>query len=193
MLWRAQVPGPAAQEGLGFPGRSGGGAPRAAPYCPSTSWPAFPGLERLLARCGTYRGFQELPTSIQAALILLSHRQHTAEPQIQDSLTLSSSQNKNKGFPLPAPRRISLAHSRQAPKCCPAPWISPAPPPAGQGALAMSSGHQHSTAPHPLLTSHLIKGRNNTLGLSAAHSAPAQTLPGRAAPPGRGDEAQMPH
>lgn len=138
------------------------------PSVPAQHGQAFLAWKDSQARHGTYRGSHELPTSMQAsrgshelptfltsmqaALLLLSHTQHTPEPQIQGSLTLSSSQLKNKGFPLPAPRRISLAHSRQAPKCCPIPWISPAPSPADQGHLAMGSGHQHSSpSPSQLL------------------------------------------
>lgn len=122
------------------------------PAVPAQHSQAFLAWKDSWARHGTYWGSHELPTfltSMQAALLLLSHTQHTPEPQIQGSLTLSSSQLKNKGFPLPAPRRISLAHSRQAPKCCP---ISPAPSPADQGHLAMGSGHQHSSpSPSQLL------------------------------------------
>lgn len=110
------------------------------PTVPARHGQAFLAWTGSWARYGTCRGSHDLPTSIQLALTLLSHRQHTSEPQTQGSLTISSTQLKSKGFPLPALRRISPAHSRQTPNSCPSPWISPAPVPADQEHLAMGSG-----------------------------------------------------
>lgn len=44
------------RKGWTSPGRSSGGAPRTAPYCPSTAWPGFPCLDRLLGKIWHLQG-----------------------------------------------------------------------------------------------------------------------------------------
>lgn len=146
MLWRAEVQHQAAQEGLGFPREICWRSSQGRSLLPQHSTARQGTAQRgSWARHGAFTGPHQLPTSILPTPMMLSHSRRTPEPQTQGSFAFSIRQLRSKEFPLPAPRRISSAHRRQAPNPCPSPHShgsalpQPSWVPTDQGHLATGS------------------------------------------------------
>lgn len=175
MLWRAQVPGQAAQEGLGFPREiqwrsSQGSSPLSQHSTARLSLPRkTPGQDIALTGDPT-SSLPSLPPCRQLCCCCHTHSTHLSPRSRAASLSAAAS-SRTKGF-LCLLRGESALLTADRPLSA-APSALPHPQQIrGTWPWALDT----STAPHPLLSSYLIKGKSNTLGLSALMSSASSTL-----------------